>query len=182
MIRPAPSGVLRSGSRKKATHQMVMRQQQPAQPGRQQEGQQVHRREERDERIAFAMNSHAPPMERGSRIGCPSMNGALYQATRLPVKGKEPNEPALTLPDSLSPSTVPVKSRVSGMGEVILADQLTVVAVDLAVFQRAGALCGLLGAGQGGAVGGDVQGGLLRAHGRIDDDFPLAVHGHAVSC
>ena len=42
----------------------------------------------------------------------------------MPVKGKEPNEPALTLPDNLSPSTVPAKSRVSGRGEVILADQL----------------------------------------------------------
>ena len=41
----------------------------------------------------------------------------------MPVKGKEPNEPALTLPESLSPSTVPVKSSVMGMGEMILADQ-----------------------------------------------------------
>src|SRR3954465_4929147 len=51
----------------------------------------------------------------------------LYQATRLPVKGKEPKAPALTLPDSLSPSTAPVKSRVSGMGLEILADQLTLL-------------------------------------------------------
>src|ERR1700712_84111 len=48
----------------------------------------------------------------------------IYQALRLPEKGNEPKEPALTLPDSLSPSTVPAKSRVSGMGLVILADQL----------------------------------------------------------
>src|ERR1700712_4890123 len=47
----------------------------------------------------------------------------IYQALRLPEKGNEPNEPALTLPDSLSPSTVPAKSRVMGMGEEILADQ-----------------------------------------------------------
>src|ERR1700733_11518578 len=55
----------------------------------------------------------------------PYSSCALYQAVRLPVKGNEPKEPALTLPDSLSPSTVPVKSKVSGIGEVILADQLT---------------------------------------------------------
>src|SRR5580692_1484021 len=52
---------------------------------------------------------------------------SLYQALRLPVKGNEPKAPALTLPDSLSPSTVPVKSRVSGMGLVILADQVRVL-------------------------------------------------------
>src|SRR5215469_3867271 len=51
----------------------------------------------------------------------------LYQALRLPVKGNEPKAPALTLPDSLSPSTVPVKSRVSGIGLVILADQASVL-------------------------------------------------------
>src|SRR5579863_7514092 len=49
----------------------------------------------------------------------------LYQALRLPVKGNEPKAPALTLPDSLSPSTVPEKSRVSGMGLVIFADQVS---------------------------------------------------------
>src|SRR6185295_19538137 len=60
--------------------------------------------------------------------GCPPLKRcALYQAVRLPVKGKEPNEPALTLPDSLSPSTVPAKSRVRGRGLVILADQLTLL-------------------------------------------------------
>src|ERR1700759_981462 len=47
----------------------------------------------------------------------------LYQATRLPVKGNDPKLPALTLPDNLSPSTAPAKSRVMGMGEEILADQ-----------------------------------------------------------
>src|SRR5258707_13136380 len=65
--------------------------------------------------------------EKGSRAAAPLKRCALYQAVRLPVKGKEPNEPALTLPDSLSPSTVPVKSRVSGMGELILADHVTLL-------------------------------------------------------
>jgi len=51
----------------------------------------------------------------------------LCEALRLPVKGNEPKAPALTLPDSLSPSTVPVKSRVSGMGLEILADQVRVL-------------------------------------------------------
>jgi hypothetical protein len=45
----------------------------------------------------------------------------------VPLKGKEPNEPALTLPANLSPSTVPVKSSVIGMGEEILADQETLL-------------------------------------------------------
>src|SRR5690242_8169077 len=54
----------------------------------------------------------------------PPLIPCLYQAMRLPVKGKEPKAPAMTLPDSLSPSTVPVKSRVNGMGLEILADQL----------------------------------------------------------
>jgi hypothetical protein len=95
----------------------------------------------------------------------------LYQALRLPEKGNEPKEPALTLPDSLSPSTVPVKSKVSGRGLVILADQLTALPSTL--------LC-CLGTGQAVAVGGNFQTGLLRAQGRIDDDFPFSIHGHAV--
>ena len=45
------------------------------------------------------------------------------QATRPPLKGKEPNVPAFTLPDSLSPSTAPLNSKVMGMGDVIDADQ-----------------------------------------------------------
>src|SRR5262249_38960833 len=51
-------------------------------------------------------------------------NAQAYQAVLAPVKGKEPKAPALTLPEILSPSTLPANSRVIGMGEVILADQL----------------------------------------------------------
>src|SRR6187551_2240042 len=64
------------------------------------------------------------PNQKGSRVAAPPETLRLvYQALRVPEKGNEPNEPALTLPDSLSPSTVPEKSRVMGMGEEILADQ-----------------------------------------------------------
>src|SRR4051812_17717101 len=49
-----------------------------------------------------------------------------YQ-TLVPENGKEPNAPALTLPLSASPSTLPVNSRVMGIGEVMFADQLTLL-------------------------------------------------------
>ena len=65
------------------------------------------------------------------------------------------------------------------MGEVIEADQAEIVAVDLAVGERLGALHGGLGAGKRAALGFQVQGRLLRAHGRIDRDFPFSVDGHA---
>src|ERR1700761_8380139 len=103
-------------------------QQDPAQPAGQQKGQQVDGRKERDERIAFAMYRHAILEQRKRAAArCPRRKSLirLYQATRLPVKGNDPKEPALTLPDNLSPSTAPAKSRVMGMGELILADQLS---------------------------------------------------------
>ena len=104
---------------------------------------------------------------------------SLYQALRLPVKGNEPKAPALTLPDSLSPSTVPVNSRVIGMGEVILADQVSALPSTLPLVQRA--------ASPARPVWVPVSAlpsvlrsrlGFLRAHRRIDDDFPFSVDGH----
>ena len=81
-----------------------------------------------DKRIAFFVDRHRHSSKAKGQPTCLVAAAApfssLYQAVRLPVKGNEPNEPALTLPDSLSPSTAPVKSRVMGMGEEILADQL----------------------------------------------------------
>src|ERR1051326_135245 len=47
----------------------------------------------------------------------------LNEAGLPPLNGNEPNAPALTLPEILSPSTLPANSKVSGMGEVMFADQ-----------------------------------------------------------
>ncbi len=52
------------------------------------------------------------------------------------------------------------------------------VAVDRAVFQRAGTLLRGLRAGQGVSIGFQVQLAFLRVQGRIDDDISLTVHGH----
>ena len=64
---------------------------------------------------------------------------------------------------------------------VILADQLTVLPSTLPFSSGPEPCAACWVPVRRGAIGGEVQGGLLRAHGRIDDDFPLAVHGHADS-
>ena len=81
------------------------------------------------------------------------------------MKGNEPKEPALTLPDSLSPSTVPVKSRVMGMGDEILADHVTVLPSTLPFSSGPEPLRCRLRAGQHRAVRGDIQGRFLRPQG-----------------
>ncbi len=90
MIRPGSSGVLRSGSRKKATHQMVSGSSSQPSQADEQKGQQIHRREERDERLAFAVNLQIRlPKEKGRlSSGRPFNTTRLYQAARLPREGK----------------------------------------------------------------------------------------------
>src|SRR6185295_7596384 len=72
--------------------------------------------------------THRTPKEKGRR-----RPAALFIATkarlyaRVPEKGNEPNAPAFTLPEILSPSTVPLCSSVIGIGEVIEIDQETLL-------------------------------------------------------
>ena len=77
---------MRSGSRKKATHQMVSGSSSTAQPRRNQEGQQIDRREEGDERPTFPVNGHGHDASfersKGGAIAAPCETSKRRQAPR----------------------------------------------------------------------------------------------------
>ena len=65
--------------------------------------------------------------EKGRREGRPFVSAFRRFYARAPENGNEPKAPAFTLPEILSPSTVPLCSSVIGMGEVIEIDQETLL-------------------------------------------------------
>ena len=98
----------------------------------------------------------------------------------MPENEESPNSPSFTVPAISSPSTVPVNSRVIGIGSVINTFQ-EIVAIDSTVENFGRISVGHLTALEGGAFCLHRKGSLTLTHRRGHYEVPVSVCGQRSS-